>query len=207
MQHIKNIIFDLGGVIIDIDVPVTFKKFAEVSGKSHDEVAHLFKSNLLFERHETCDLTDDQFRNEIRRLLQINLNDKEIDQLWNALLFDIPEQRIDLIMKLNNKFRTFLLSNTNNIHFIEVENILRKSTPINSFQEVFEKVYLSHEVKLRKPHQPIYEFVLNDSKLIPNETLFIDDNADNIAGAASLGIQTIHLQPSNTIIDHLQAYV
>jgi putative hydrolase of the HAD superfamily len=207
MQNIKNIVFDLGGVIIDIDVPTTFENFALASQKTTDEVTQLFINNLLFERHETGNLSDEAFRIEIIRLLDLPENYEQIDQVWNTLLLAIPVERIELIRLLSKKYRVFLLSNTNHIHYVEVENILHKATGIKSFDDLFEKVYLSYQIGLRKPHAPIYEHVLLDSKLIPAETLFIDDNSDNILGASALGIQTIHIQFPNTILDHLKAYV
>ena len=207
MQNIKNIVFDLGGVIIDIDVPITFENFALASQKTMDEVKQHFINNQLFERHETGDLSDEAFRNEIIRFLNIPENYQQIDHVWNTLLLEIPAERIMLIQELSKKYRVFLLSNTNHIHFVEVENILQRATGIKSFEDLFEKVYLSYQIGMRKPHAPIYEHVLLDSKLIPTETLFIDDNSDNILGASALGIQTIHIQLPNTILDHLKAYV
>jgi epoxide hydrolase-like predicted phosphatase len=207
MSQIKNIVFDLGGVIINIDPSLTFKKFAELAGKSIEEVMEIFSVNQLVERHETGALSDDAFFNQIGSLFGLNNHVLELKSIWGDLLNDIPRERIDLIQQLSEKYKLFLLSNTNHIHFIEVENILQSATGIKSLDDLFEKVYLSYQIGLRKPHTPIYEHVLVDSKLIPSETLFIDDNLFNILGAASLGIQTIHIQLPETILDHLNRYV
>lgn len=207
MKSIKNIIFDLGAVIINIDVPLTFLKFAQISNKVPDEVRTIFQQNQLIERHEVGELTDEGFRNEIQKLLNIQATHSEIDAIWNALLLDIPKERIELIQQLAEKYNLYMLSNTNGIHFPIVENILLDATGINTFEKLFKKVYLSHEIQLRKPHLPIYEHVLSTSNLAAHETLFIDDNFDNIQGASKLGIQTIHLQHPYTIVDSLKAYV
>ena len=207
MENIKNVIFDLGGVIINIDVDVTFEKFASLSGMTIEQVKTIFFDNQLIEKHETNEFSDDQFRTEIKRLLNLDVTDAVIDEIWNSLLFDIPEERIELIHEISNKYRTFLLSNTNNIHFLEMPKILKKSSNIHALDTLFEKLYLSHQIYLRKPHAPIYQFVLDDSNLIAEETLFIDDTLANIKGAALLGINTIHIQAPYTIIDHLQKYV
>lgn len=170
-------------------------------------VKEIFKTNQLIERHEVADLSDNEFRNEINRLLNIKLSKIDFDKIWNALLLDIPPQRIALLETLKSKYRLFLLSNTNSIHFPVVEHILASSSSYTRFESLFEKVYLSQELKLRKPHASIYQYVLNDSEILPHETLFIDDNKDNIDGATTLGIQTFHLQlPEQELIFELSKY-
>jgi putative hydrolase of the HAD superfamily len=207
MHQIKNIVFDLGGVIINIDPPLAFKKFAELAGKPIEEVMDLFSANQLVERHETGVLSDDDFFNEIGLLLGLTHHVDELKAIWGCLLNDIPKERIVLIQQLAERYKVFLLSNTNHIHYVEVENILHNATGVKSFEDLFEKVYLSYQIGLRKPHTPIYEHVLLDSQLIAAETLFIDDNLSNILGAESVGIQTIHIQLPDTILNHLPSYV
>jgi len=202
MKNIKNIIFDLGAVIIDIHVPTSFDAFANLSGKSVEEVVSIFKANELFERHETGHLSDELFRNEIRRLLELpHLSDLDIDTAWNALLLEIPPRRIELLQTLAKKYRLFLLSNTNQIHYEVVEQILHQSVGIKTFEELFEKVYLSHRISLRKPNVDIYHYVLNDAGLKAEESLFIDDNEANILSAQTIDIQTIHLIPPQCITE------
>ncbi|MEY5049099.1 MAG: hypothetical protein RLZZ175_2458 [Bacteroidota bacterium] len=199
LQGIKCIIFDLGAVIIDIDVPKTFEAIAKKINRSASEIKSIFDNNQLFELHETGHLSDNDFRNKWRELIDNSLTDSEIDTLWNTLLLQIPNRRVELIKELRKDFKICMLSNTNNIHFIEVENILKRDTSHATFNEFFDKVYLSHEIGLRKPHATIYEYVLKDLNLNANECIFIDDNLPNIESAKALGINAYHLNPKDCV--------
>ena len=201
LSNIKNIIFDLGGVIIEIDPDRTTTAFSRIIGKPFDEIKARIEDLKLFYKYEVGELTDQEFRELVRQFVERSITDEEIDAAWNDLLLEIPFQRIDLLKDLQSSYRTFLLSNTNFIHYRQVERILSGIAPIHSFSNLFEKVYLSYELKLCKPDEKIYNFVLNDAGLKPEETLFIDDNFNNIQSASALGINTIHLQPPTTILD------
>lgn len=198
---LKNIIFDLGGVIINIDVIRTAQAFAKMTGKPLDEVQERIAALNIFYKYEVGELNDESFRELIRGFLEVEINDAEIDKAWNTLLLDIPKERIELLTQLKTKYRLFMLSNTNFIHYKEVENILQKNCGLSSFSEIFEKIYLSYEINYCKPDKQTYEYVLNDKKLLAEDTLFIDDNLSNIEAASLLGINTIHLQPPDTILD------
>jgi glucose-1-phosphatase len=200
LKEIKNIVFDLGGVIINIDPSRTVAAFSEITGKGLDEISERIKIFNLYYRYEVGELDDDGFRNLIRDFIGAPIEHKLIDTAWNALLLDIPVERIKIIRSLKEKYRLFLLSNTNSIHFKEVENIL-SSTTGDSFYNLFEKVYLSYEIGMCKPDKEIYQYVLKDTNLNPQETLFIDDNLKNVEAASELGIKTVHLEPPTTITD------
>jgi len=200
-NKIKNIIFDLGGVIININLNKTTQAFADLTGRSFQEIQDGINRLKVYYKYEVGELNDTQFRNLIRECINTDLPDDKIDLAWNALLEDIPQERVRLIEKLRHKYRIFILSNTNHIHYQEVENILQRDAGVSSFSNIFEKVYLSWEMKLCKPFREIYEFVLKDAELSPSETLFIDDNLHNIEAASQLGIKGIHLQPPSTILD------
>ncbi|MFN3403114.1 MAG: HAD family hydrolase [Cytophagaceae bacterium] len=199
-SRIKNIIFDLGGVIINIDFQYTYQAFARLANTSPEDIAAKIKQYQFFQRYESGQLTDDQFRNEIRKVLAIPVSDHEIDSAWNALLLDIPEKRIRLIQQLKNKYNIFLLSNTNAIHIYEVNKILFKSTGVKKLDDLFHKAYFSYDIQLLKPHKEIYDYVLKDQKIKAGETIFLDDNDDNITGAVGAGIHAIKvLNPSNIL--------
>ena len=200
LKEIKNIVFDLGGVIINIDPAMTAAAFSEITGKSLDEINERIKIFNLYYRYEVGELDDEGFRTLIRDFIGAPIEDKSINKAWNALLLDIPVERIKIIKKLKGNYRLFLLSNTNSIHFKEVENILLATTG-DSFYNLFEKVYLSYEMELCKPDKEIYQYVLRDMNLNPHETLFIDDNLKNVEAASELGIKTVHLEPPTTITD------
>ena len=124
----------------------------------------------------------------------------KIVEAWNALLLDFPKERIDLLKKIKTKYRTFLLSNTNSIHLKEFQERLHNEQGVY-LEDLFEKAYYSHVVKLRKPNADIFNLVLKENDLMPSETLFIDDTASNFPEAEKMGIQTYHLKPGMSITD------
>ena len=206
-SKIKNIIFDLGDVILNIDVPVASKSFAELSGREQAEILEIFSKNALFRQFETGELDEAGFRNYIRKILDFtDLSDDAIDTAWNSLLLDLPPERVELLQKLAKKYRLFLLSNTSSIHITQVNKILEASTGVKKLDDLFEIVFLSYEMGLMKPDSRIYQKVLDQASLVAEETLFLDDNRDNIEGAAKLGIDTIHVQKPVTILEYLQDY-
>jgi glucose-1-phosphatase len=208
MRTIKNIIFDLGDVIINIDVPRAARSFAELSQKPLEEVQQLIHQNEVFKKFETGQLSAPDFRNYIREILsQPQWSDDVIDTAWNSLLLDIPPQRIEKIQELAQKgYRLFLLSNTSSIHVTEVNNILYQTTGIKQLDDLFEKLFLSYEMGVMKPHHDIYHEVLASAELLAHESLFLDDNADNIRAAQEVGIQTIHVQKPISIVEYLKKY-
>ena len=206
-SKIKNIIFDLGDVILNIDVPVASKSFAELSGREQAEILTIFNENALFRQFETGQLDEIGFRNYVRKILNFSdLSDEAIDTAWNSLLLDLPPERVELLKKLSENYRLFLLSNTSSIHITQVNKILEASTGVEKLDDLFETVFLSYEMGLMKPDPKIYQQVLEQADLKAEETLFLDDNRDNIEAAAKLGIDTIHVQKPITILEYLKDY-
>lgn len=207
-DKIKNIIFDLGDVIINIDVPLAAKSFAELTGKPHEEITRLFKDHEVFGLFETGKIDEAGFRNLIRTVIQeAHWDDSIIDKAWNSLLLDIPKERIELLKTLSQQYRLFLLSNTSSIHITEVNGILGREHGVEKLDDLFEKLFLSYEMGIMKPDAAIYHQVLADAGILAEETLFLDDNADNIQSAGTVGIHTIHVQKPVTILDYLKDYV
>lgn len=208
MTTIKNIIFDLGDVIINIDVPLAARSFAELSSRPLEEIQELIHQNEVFKKFETGHLSAAKFRSYIRELLQQpEWSDEVIDRAWNSLLLDIPAERIERIQELAQKgYRLFLLSNTSSIHIEEVNRILHRTTGIKQLRDLFEQLFLSYDMGIMKPEHDIYHGVLTRAGLLAHESLFLDDNADNIRAAAEVGIQTIHVQKPASIIDYLKDY-
>jgi len=201
ISNINNIIFDLGGVILNIDYNKTAKAFKSLGIKNHNEMYTQFNQISLFDDLEVGKITPAFFRTKIKELCKINISDIEIDNAWNAMLLDFPKKRLDLLNELKNKYRLFLLSNTNEIHLIDYQKQLQKKFNLNSLEKFFEKEYYSHVVGLRKPNKEIFEMVLNENKLIASETLFIDDSIQHIEGAKLVGINTYHLTKGESITD------
>ncbi|MBC5772870.1 HAD family phosphatase [Pontibacter sp. KCTC 32443] len=199
LQNIKNIIFDLGGVIINIDYNKSLRELLKYS-KTGSAMEFTQKAqSQLFDLYETGNSTCEQFRNNLRSEYNLEATDEEIDAAWNAMLLDIPQERIDLLQELGKKYRIFLLSNTNAIHLKKFNELVAHSFTIPNLDSLFEQSYYSHLVGKRKPDAAIFEQILAENNLDRTETLFIDDSIQHINSADSLGINTLHLQPPLTI--------
>ncbi len=205
-NKIKNIIFDLGAVVIDIDLDITYNAFSDLLEISTNEVRNLLYKNDIWNKHETGELSDDMLRNFIKSQTHKSISDFQIDHAFNALLIDIPKARIDRIVELSKKYKIFVLSNTNGIHANCFNNLLYSKTGYANLTTIFDQVYYSHLIGLRKPNLEIYHHVLSNSKINANETLFLDDNLDNILAAKSIGIHAIQVVYPLTILDYLKEY-
>jgi putative hydrolase of the HAD superfamily len=180
---IKNIIFDLGGVVLNLDQEKTLRAFKRLGANLEE----LNLENSIFLDFETGKVDEDYFLQSIFTLLKGNASKEQITQAWNSMLLELPAHRVEIIKQLKSKYRLFLLSNTNIIHIKAVFEEHGKTI----FEELFEKIYLSHEIGIRKPDVACYEYVLRDANLKGSETVFVDDNRMNIKGAESAGINTI----------------
>ena len=200
LTNIKNIIFDLGGVIINIDYNKSIEELQKLC-KDDCQVQYSQKEQShLFDLFETGNSSPEDFRKDLRETYQMrDVTDQQIDDAWNAMLLDIPQERIDLLKELGKKYRIFLLSNTNAVHLEAFNKIVEHSFSIPSLDSLFEEAYYSHLVGKRKPDAAIFEMILNSHNLAKEETLFIDDSIQHIESARKVGIHTLHLQPPLTI--------
>jgi glucose-1-phosphatase len=199
-QTIKNIIFDYGNVIFMIDYSRTQHSFTELGIENVERFFAHTGHDPLFDEFEKGNITAAEFRNGIRRITgKPSLSDEQIDQAWNTLLIGVPPVNHDILLEARKDYRTFLLSNINEIHYNAVMNHLEKEHHIRSNSVFFEKVYYSHLVRMRKPDRNIFELVLQDNALEPAETLFIDDSAQHIKTAESLGLNTHLMRPDDSL--------
>ena len=188
--HIRNIIFDLGGVILNLSVATSLQQLARITGLSMEKIMEEYTSRDEFLQYERGEIGDREFRTALQNIYSFKETDTVIDQCWNAMLLDIPVERIDLLRSLKSRYRTFLLSNTNSIHVKSFSAALQREHGLDSLDSLFERVYYSHDLKMRKPDPAIYRHVLEENGLVAKETLFLDDNKRNIEGANSVGIET-----------------
>ena len=193
MEQIRNIIFDLGGVILNIDFDRAADAFRNLGLKDFEQLYSKAVQSDLFDMLEKGKIKEQDFRQEMRKLSGIKMSDAEIDAAWNALLLDFPPARLQLLQDLKKHYRTFLLSNTNRIHADSYNQDLRENHSIDGLEALFEKVYYSHDIGLRKPAADSFELVLRDAGLQAAETLFIDDSLPNIEAAGQLGMQTLYI--------------
>jgi len=201
---IKNIIFDLGAVILNIDFQLSAKAFKKLGIYDFESLYSRATQNMLFVNMEKGLISPNTFRNTLRKLSNLPLKDEEIDNAWNALILDFPPTRLKLIKNISENYRIFLLSNTNEIHYDFYQADLRDNHNIDGLESIFEKTYFSHKLAMRKPDVDIYEFALKDAGIIAEETIFIDDSEQNIEAANNLSIKTIFIDTS--INDEISNY-
>ena len=199
---IKNIVFDLGGVVIDIDPSASFSAMQALAADSVVVMEQFSEHTDVFLDYEKGLIDDEAFRGGIRQLTQRpDLDSNAIDQAWCQMLLNVPLERLQLLTSLQERYRTLVLSNTNAIHVEAFNRIISSVSGQPIIDYFFEKVYYSHELKLRKPEAEIYQHVLRDSRLVPHETLFLDDREENLVTAKELGIITQQVTPQHGIIE------
>lgn len=210
-KNIKNIIFDLGNVIIDLDIERTGQYLKHWLGDNYEaKLRDINPDDDIFIQFEIGKISEDTFFETLRKTVDTPLSIYHLKEAWNAMLLQLPKHRLDMLSQLKEKYNVFLLSNTNKTHVDWVDGYLRTvyGFTIQDFDErYFHKPYYSHLIHLRKPHKEIYEYVLNDAQLNAHETLFIDDNAQNIEGAKSLGIHTILHKIGDEITHVMQPFI
>jgi glucose-1-phosphatase len=196
---VKNIIFDLGGVLIDIDYMAPVHAFAALGISGFEAMYSQAAANPLFEQLEMGKISNIEFLNTMAALGNEPLSHQQVTAAWNSIILHFRQQSMIFLDELRQHYNIYLLSNTNNIHLEYIHTVLQRDTQRQHLDDYFTKAWYSCKVGLRKPERDMYEFVLQDGALKPDETLFIDDSAQNIAAAAHVGIKTHLLLPSETI--------
>lgn len=190
MDGIRNLIFDFGGVLINLDRNACRMAFEQLGIESiHESVLDDYRQKELFSQLESGNISAAAFRAGMRRLSELTLTDRQIDEAWTAMLGDIPSYKLECLLQLRKRYHVLLLSNTNSIHWQwAVKNSFSyKGHEVDDF---FDRIYLSYEIHKQKPDIEIFKYVLNDSGIQPQETFFIDDSALNCKAAETLGIRS-----------------
>ena len=190
-KKIRNIVFDLGGVLVNLDFKAAINGLQEAGFANVKEQLLAFDRNGIFQKFELGEMSADEFRTAIRENSTIELTDEEVDNLWNAMLLEIPREKLELILELRGKYMVYLLSNTNSIHW---DHVCKNAFNYRGFrvEDYFEETFLSYEMHLAKPDKAIFEKVLHDANLLAEETLFIDDSEANCKAAQEVGIHAHH---------------
>lgn len=195
MDGIKNLIFDFGGVIINIARSRCVEAFEQLGvADVGEKISNSYKSKNLFKLLETGLISAGEFRDDVRHLTEQPLDDQQIDAAWIKMLDGVASYKLDLLLELRKHYNTMLLSNTNIIHWEWAE---KNCFSYKGYQasDFFNNIYLSYELHLQKPDPEIYKYVLKDAAIIPEETFFIDDTALNCRAAEALGIHTYTPDP------------
>ena len=190
-KKIRNIVFDLGGVLVDLDFKAAINGLQKAGFANVKEQLQAFDREGIFQKFELGEISADEFRSAIRENSTVSLTDEEVDGLWNAMLLEVPREKLELILHLRGKYMVYLLSNTNSIHW---DYVCKNAFNYRGFRvnDYFEETFLSYEMHLAKPDKAIFEKVLEEANLLPEETLFIDDSEANCKAASELGIHTHH---------------
>ena len=192
--EIKNIIFDLGGVILDIDETITLNELNK-KGVDGPKLLDSKEFRELDERFERGIVSARTFRKQAKILVgQPNMSDADFDYIWNSMLLDIPRERIQALEEIKKHYNIFLMSNTNEIHYDLYVRDLQLRFGYKQFDDLFHKSYFSFDVHLMKPDPLFFEYILDHQNIKPEETLFIDDTETNVKIARRLGIKTYNIR-------------
>lgn len=203
-MNINTFIFDLGGVIINLQEPASFDQLQSLSRVSKPETQQFFSESPVFKDYEQGFISSDEFREGLRAGLSMAATDKDIDDAWNAMLGDIPMERLELLQKLRENHKVMILSNTNAIHELCFNQILQNISGESHLSAFVDHVFFSHEMGMRKPNLDIYQEVLKRSETNAATSLFLDDKLENLEGAAQTGIQTMHITHPDHIVNVLK---
>ena len=195
---IKNIIFDWGGVLIDLDFNSCIKSLDNIGIKDFYRLITHTEETSIFKTYELGNCTTAEFHDKIRKLATQPISDEQIDQVWNSMLKSIPVEKLHLLAELRKQYSLYLLSNTNELHW---EYASQKEFQYNGLErdDFFKGIFLSFKMHLAKPNPEIFRTVLLEANLCPEETLFIDDSKINCEAAASVHLQTAHYIPGTDL--------
>ncbi len=189
MKDIELILFDLGGVLIDVDYQATENAFVKLGVEDFQKQYKQFQQNQLFDLFETGQISAQHFINKLLPITRKGTSPNEVVHAWNAMIGSFPKEKIELLERLSKQIRIALLSNTNELHMVQVKRAWVNASSV-SFEYLFEQVFLSHEIEQRKPDLETFSWVCEQLQVLPKKVLFIDDSPQHIDGASSAGLQT-----------------
>ena len=206
LNEIRNIIFDLGGVLLNIDPKKTIDAFGKLGMEQLVGDKGLSYDHEIFYLMEQGRITSDEFRQGVLELLPTQVSFQEIDDAWTAMLLDFPKIRVELVKNLRNDFKIYLFSNTNAIHVEKFHSIFRKQHGFE-VSTLFDKDFYSNEIGYRKPSPESFKEIIRLSGINPEESLFIDDSFQNVESAITSGLKGFWLEPGQKIEEIFQEYV
>jgi putative hydrolase of the HAD superfamily len=193
LNGIKNVILDLGGVILDLDVQATIDAFTGMGFPPLKSTDIILSKYPFFNDYETGKIGSDEFITHVAESSGNRYRKEEIVSAWNAMIRGFRKENINLCLRLKETYRLFLLSNTNAIHEVYYNDQLAEQHGIANLDRIFERVYYSHVLNLRKPGPEIFQFVLADAGIEASESLYVDDTLVHVEAANKLGFRTHHL--------------
>ncbi|MEE0976854.1 MAG: HAD family phosphatase [Bacteroidales bacterium] len=198
---IKNLLLDMGGVILDVSYQRVIETFKSYGIENFDKVYTQAKQVEIIDLFEEGKCTAEEFRDGVRKLVGKELSDEQIDKAWFSMILEIPRDVIQLLGVLKLKYRLFLFSNTNVLHIEYLKKEFERQLGFDLFNCVFDKAFFSNEIHHRKPHPESFKYVLEQAGIEAEETLFIDDSKQHLEGASKVGLNTYWLTNGETLID------
>jgi len=190
MKEIKAVLFDLGGVIIDVNYQKTIDAFSDLGVQNAADLYNQFDQSSLFDSFETGKVSSDYFIDQLSALVHHSIHREQIVDAWNAMIGEYPLEKLNLIQEISSKIPCYMLSNTNEIHLEKAMNALQK-TPYSNLELLFKKCYFSHLIGKRKPEPDTFSWVASQLGILAEDILFIDDSPQHVEGAQKAGMQTI----------------
>lgn len=206
MHSVKNIIFDFGNVLFDLDLHAIERNLKQLYGEHFAAAKEKLLQERIFELYETGGLNTEEFVNTLRLAGGPRLSTEQIVAAWNSIFIEMPKARFEMLLQLRRRYKVFLLSNINELHAAWIDEYMAQKHGIEDFQiRYFDGVYYSHLIRLRKPDREVYEYVLADAELIPEETIFLDDLKINVEAAKQLGIKGVLHPAGREIVDVIRS--
>ncbi|MFZ4800352.1 MAG: HAD family hydrolase [Bacteroidia bacterium] len=186
MLKYKAIIFDLGGVIVNLDQDRTIRSFKRLN----IDLEEVNEKLPVFKQYETGKVNTETFIQTIKSELKGNASNIEISTAWNKMILDVPIDRIEVLKELRKHYKLYILSNTNELHIQEFNKLFEIDHPNENWEDLFDKIYYSHQIGLRKPNEEAWQLILDENKIQASETIFIDDTSMHFKAANSIGIKS-----------------
>lgn len=206
LSNITSLIFDFGGVILNLNENLTWQSMMKLLNCNELQLKEKLAFNSMFQKYECGLISTEAFLQYAQSVAPVGVTQQEIADAWNAMVLDFPQAHVDLLLQLKSKYRTFLLSNTNDLHEIAFTQNMKNQGIQYSIHDLFERVYYSHTLHLNKPNVEIYETVILQEKLNAAQTLFFDDKQENLEGAKKAGLRTQLIDKENTILSFFEKY-
>ena len=190
---IRNLIFDFGNVLFDLDLNRIPQNFSRLLGHQYPAAMERLHRDHIFELYETGGLSTADFVETLRHAADPPLTETQVVEAWNSIFLEMPSRRFEMLLQLRQQYNVFLLSNINDLHERWIADYMAREHNIRDFEATyFDGVYYSHLIRLRKPSREIYEYILADAELVPEECVFFDDLEINVEAARQAGIQGVH---------------
>ena len=200
-NNIRNLLFDLGNVIVDIDIDGAFSR---LRGLFHADAKYELIEKAFVD-YECGRISTDIFINTMLRQSERKYQAIDVIEAWNSMLIGIPSYRLDMLEKLRSNYNVYLLSNTNALHLEWIHRYVRKVHHVDSFEkQYFDHAFYSHLVGDRKPNASLFKFVIEDAYMTPALTLYMDDVQENLDVASKLGFETYLVKPGEEIAEYLK---